>query len=762
MWLLCLLLGTMSASASAAEPPLLPRPAALSVDEGEWPIPASLRVQYLPDDADQVAAADLLQRIVLSLCGRELQLTPTAVGAIRLRRVAAAEGASDEAYRLRVTPGELGNLDIEAATRAGLLRAASSAAQLLCWPGRTRLPALQIDDAPQFRWRGAMLDSARHFQSVDYIKRFLDAMALHRLNVFHWHLTDDQAWRIEIRRYPKLTEVGAWRVPAGAGARDIDPATGEARRYGGYYTQDEVRAVVAHAASLGIEVVPEIEMPGHASAAIAAYPELGAVPGSVPQVPADWGIYANAFTLEEHGFAFLENVLDEVIALFPSPWLHVGGDEVESGQWRASPRGKALLAELPGDEPMRLQTWFTQRIARYLDGRGKRLVGWDEILAPGLPAGALVMSWRGIDGAIAAAQRGHDTILSPWPTLYFDNQQRNAVDEPPGRLRVIALRDVYTFDPLPAAISPAQRRHVLGLQGNLWVEHIRTEQRVSHMGFPRLAALAEVAWSAADRRDYASFLQRLAGFWPHYARLGIDAADSAFAVEAALAPGADGQLQVTLQAQENVGDIHYSLDGTQPGSESPRYAGPLQLPVGSTLRAVQIVDGRALGAVRDVALEAVALQTRRSRELARCSEGIDLALEDDYPPQGERAVFALDIQNPCWIWKQADLRAPVELLAEVGQVPFNFQIGAAREAIRFPRPRYRGGELRVYAGHCEGEPLAVLPLGSAHQHAGISRLAPVLLPQRAAPVDLCFRFAQPQLEPLWAIDRLQLHRVSAR
>ena len=760
---LCAALAFAAVPALATEPPLVPRPAQVTPEPGEWPIPATLRVQFVPDDPDATAAAHWLQTLTRQLCGRELRLTPTAQGDIRLhRRTAetaetAETGDAAEAYRLNVIAGPVGGgLHLEASHRAGLLHAAGSAAQLLCWPGREALPAMRIADAPQFRWRGAMLDSARHMPSVDYIKRFLDAMALHKLNVLHWHLTDDQAWRIQITRYPRLTEVGAWRVPAGAGERDIDPATGQPRRYGGFYTQDQVRDVVAYAAARGIEVVPEIEMPGHASAAIAAYPELAALAGSVDRVPADWGIYDNAFTLEEHGFEFLQNVLDEVIELFPSPWLHVGGDEVAPVQWQASERGKALLAQLPGDDPMRVQTWFTQRIARYLDSRGKRLIGWDEILAPGLPPRAVVMSWRGIEGAIEAARQGHDTILSPWPTLYLDNQQRDAVDEPPGRLRVIALREVYGFDPLPAAIAPEQRHHVLGMQANLWAEHIRTEARVSHMGFPRLAAVAEVAWTPAARRDYAGFLHRLAGFWPHYAAAGIAAADSAFAVQATLDTGDEGRLRVSLASQEPPGAIHYTLDGSTPDAASPRYATPLELPAGGRLRAVQVVDGRAIGAVRETALDPAALRQRHSRELARCSEGIDLALEDDYPPQGERAVFAFNIQHPCWVWKQADLRTPARLLAYVGQVPFNFQIGAARDAIVFPKPRYQGGELLVFEATCEGEPLARLPLGSAHHHDGVIRLAPARLPQRGAPVDLCFRFAQSRLEPLWAIDRLEL------
>ena len=738
------------ALASEAEPPLIPRPAELAFVTGEFDHSGDLAIGIDADDPGSLTAAEWLIDLSSKLCGRRLRITD-GEAAIRIGRHA---GADDESYRLDV--GESG-LQLSASGARGQIHAATSAAQLLCWPGRKTLPALRIVDRPQFGWRGAMLDSARHMQSLDYIRRFIDAMALHKLNVLHWHLTDDQGWRLEIKRYPKLTEVGGFRVPAGAGARDIDPDTGEARRYGGWYTQNEARALIAYAAARGIQILPEIDVPGHANAAIAAYPELATLPPAKPGVvPADWGIYPETFTLEDHGFTFFEHVLDEVMALFPAPWIHVGGDEVSTAHWEQSARGRELLAELPGEDPHRLQTWYTQRIARHVESRGKRLIGWDEILTPGMPENAVVMSWRGIDGAIAAAQQGHDAILSPWPTLYLDNRQSDLVDEPPGRLRTIGLADVYAFDPHPSALTENQLSHLLGIQANIWTEHIRTEARVSHMGFPRLAALAELGWTAGPRRDYAQFVERLAGLFPHYARLGIEAADSEFAVRIEQSPAASGAIEVRLSAAQQPGSLHYRLDGRPADAGAPTYTEPFTVAAGYRISAVQVLDGRPLGTPREALLDPRAALRRSSRELALCSDGIALGLEDDAPARGNRAVFALDIQNPCWRWEKVDLSQPMRLRARVGQLPFNFQIGAAREAIRFPKPRYQGGELLVFLDSCEGEPAARLPLGSAHATDALSTLATASLPQRETPTTLCLRFAQSQLEPLWALDQLEL------
>jgi len=668
------------ATPAAEAPAVVPNPSSIVRTQGEFRVTGATLV--LADAGDAAALrvarnfADLVRRTQrLDLAVAEGAARP---GAIHFHR--ARDDGAPEAYRLRAaTTG----ISIEAAGDAGLAHGSTTLWQLMSPAGgEAVVPAVAIEDAPRFRWRGVMLDSARHFQSPEFIRAFLDWMALHKLNVMHWHLTDDQAWRLEVRKYPRLVEVGAWRVPAGAAAQaDIDLATGNPRLYGGYYSQETVRALVAYAAERGITIVPEIEMPGHATAAIVAYPQLGATSQPPSVVPADWGIYANVYSLEETTFGFAEDVLTEVMALFPSPWIHAGGDEVERRQWAETPRAQARLREL-GIDAAHAQSYFTQRVGRFLESRGRRLVGWDEILEPGLTPGAVVMSWRGVDGAVAAAAKGHDTVVAAHPTLYFDNRQGASPEEPPGRGRIVSLEDVYRFEPLPSAIVGEAARHVLGIQANVWTEHIRTEARVAWMTFPRAAAVAELGWSQPARRDWDDFRRRLSVLEARYASVGLVAAHGF----AARAPGL----------------------------------------------------------------------TRKSQEMRLCSEDIALSLEDDAPLAGPRAVFLMDVQNPCWIFPQAPLDRARALVASVGQVPFNFQIGDDVKKIRFPRPQTPEGELEVRVDSCEGELIARIPLASAAANPAVTTLPPAPIAARPGSHDLCLRFAQPALEPMWAIESLRI------
>ena len=587
-----------------------------------------------------------------------------------------------EGYALSVTPG---GARITARTPAGLLYGGVTLWQLITLRapqgGVVGIPAIEIRDAPRFAWRGLMLDSARHYQSPEYIKRFIDSMALHKLNTLHWHLTDDQAWRLEIKKYPKLTSVGAWRVPEGQAARaNIDPKTGRPRLYGGFYTQQQARDIVAYAAARAIRVVPEIEMPGHASAAIVAYPELG-VPGNpLKAVPSDWGVYENLYNVEETTFAFLENVMSEVMDVFPGEYIHVGGDEAVKPQWEKSPRIQARMKELGVKDAHALQGYFIQRIGKFLEAHQRRLIGWDEILEGGIPPDATVMSWRGVDGAIAAARAGHDTVLSPAPDLYFDHWQ-SAGDLSPGRSNTLSLEMVYRFSPLPASIPDEQRSHILGLQANLWTELMRTEKRVDYQLFPRIAALAEVAWSAPARIDWADFQRRLDPQLRRYDRAGI------------------------VWARE-----------TQVNPQPTR---------------------------------------RLSHDLEQCGDGYLLSLEDDAPIDSERAVFLVNISNPCWIWRGAELDDVKSLHATVGQIPFNFQIGADAQKIPLPRPASRDGELEVRLDGCTGKPAATASLSPAVSNYGLTALPPIAL-NASGKHDLCFMFTRSKLDPIWVIGSLEL------
>jgi hexosaminidase len=674
------------------QPALIPAPANLVLHHGSLTLRdgAVLSVEG-SDEARQIAQRFAGQ--VQQIGGPRLHLlAPQDAGAddaavLRFSVDANAPAAAAEGYSLEI---DSSGARLRARDPRGLAHGSTTLWQLIAGAGtakgRVTVPALAIDDAPRFAWRGLMLDSARHYQSPEFIERFIDWMALHKLNVLHWHLTDDQGWRLEIRKYPKLTSIGAWRVPAGrAAAADIDPATGRPRVYGGYYTQDTVRRIVRYAADRGIAIVPEIDMPGHATATIAAYPALGVNGSGSATVPADWGIYPNLFNVEDATFTFLEDVLREVMELFPGQYIHVGGDEAVKDQWKSSPQVQQRMRERGIADEHALQSYFVQRVGRFLAANGRRLIGWDEILEGGLAPDATVMSWRGIDGALAAAAAGHDAVLSPWPVLYFDNRQGTGTTEPPGRGRVIDLETVYRFDPMPPALPPEQRRHVLGLQGNLWTEHIRTEDRLQWMAFPRAAAVAEVGWSPAERLDYVDFHDRLTRARGWYQAVGLKAADSSFRAVAVPPPN-----------------------------------------------------------------------QRRSQELATCADKLVLNLEDDAPLAGTRAVFLVDIMQPCWIYERADLAQVTQIAASVGQFPFNFQIGADRDAIRLRQPATAEGELEIRLDDCDGELIASMPLAPAVASDTVTRLPPAAIQPRDGTHDLCLTFTGGGIDPMWAIDSIEL------
>jgi hexosaminidase len=655
-----------------------------------------------------------------------------------------AAGHGAEGYRLEIAPG---GVRIAATSGAGMFYGAVTLSQLVPVGsgGAVRVPAQVIQDAPAYAWRGMMLDSARHFQSPEFVRSMIDWMALHKLNVLHWHLTDDQGWRIEIRKYPRLAEVGACRVPATAGEKRPAP-------YCGFYTQAQVRDIVAYAATRHVQVVPEIEMPGHAQAPIAAYPELGALSGAAPPVSSSWGVHSYLFNVEPSTFTVLENVLSEVMELFPGRYIHVGGDEAVKDQWKASANVQARAAALGITDPEALQTWFMQQIGRFLERNGRRLVGWDEILQPGLPSNAMVMSWRGVAGAHAAAVAGNDTVLSPWPTLYFDNRQSALPSEPPGRMRVISLEDVYRFEPRDSTLTEAQQKHVLGLQGNVWTEHIRTEERVQLMALPRAAAVAEVGWTSRERRNWADFLQRLAPTFARYRAMGVTYSDSVFAVDGRVEQ-AGAEMRVALANQARFGDIRYTTDGTEPTVRSRAYSVPLQLPSrAQQLRAATFVGDERVSSVWSRKLDAAALARRSSRELDLCSEGIPLLLEPDAFGEGERPLFAIDIMNPCWIYRGVDLARGARLVASVGRLPFNFELGADAQKIRVGDARSVQGDLEIRTGGCDGSPAATLPLPSMPADKLVVPLPEVRLPAQPGRHDVCLRFARPRLDPIWAID----------
>jgi hexosaminidase len=726
LWLLA------SAAAAAPVPALLPTPASIAMAEGGFVLDDRATIATTTDAGQANAAArlsDLMrtQKVTLTRRGRG----PT----IRFERVA---GLPADGYRL-VTNDE--GATITASDDGGLLYGAVSLWQLATQDPGHHVPAVTIEDAPRFAWRGLMLDSARHYQSPAYVRRLIDWMAVNKLNRLHWHLVDDQGWRIEIRKYPKLTQVSGWRTPASA------PGAPELPRTGGFYRQAEIRAIVAYAAARGITIVPEIEMPGHAVAAIRAYPALGTGVPLPEGVWSDWGVFPWLYNVEEPTFGFLQDVLDEVMALFPSPWIHLGGDEATKDQWKASPAVQARIKALGLKDEEALQGWFMARMGRYLADHGRKMIGWDEILEGGVPADATIMSWRGIDGAITAAKAGHDTILSPAPILYLDNRQGTGPEEPPGRGNLITLEKVLAFDPIPNAIAPEQRKHVIGVQANLWTEHVRTEDRAAWMHFPRALAVAELGW-AKERSSLATFVPQVVAQLDRMARLGLKPADSLFAVTASIDTG-----WVSLTNQAGL-PIHVTRDGSPPTAASPLYTGPLPYQAPVRVRAASVLGDRVLPGAFDRIVDARSALLRTSRDLESCQQGAILDLEDDYPAAGPRAHFLVDITRPCWIWRAAPAQRAASIAITVGQVPFNFQIGADREKISFGPPTTPAGEFEVRRGSCDGPVVATLPLAPAVPNPGVTRLTAPLAPMTAG--DLCFTYTARGPDPLWAIDSVEL------
>ncbi len=680
-----------TAPATSQPPSLIPQPELVEPKPGIFRLRDGAALIVDSRNAEAAGIARRFADLLAETRGIHLDVRPFGSGAERNAIVfsldaRAANVPSGEGYDLAVDPERI--LLIAREPR-GLFYGGVTLWQLLSADttkvARLDVPQVHIADAPRFAWRGAMLDSARHFQSPAFVKRFIDQLALLKLNTLHWHLTDDQGWRIEIRRYPKLTSVGAWRRPAGAAGTD---ASGQPVRYGGYYTQDEIRDIVRYASERNVTIVPEIDMPGHMQAAIAAYPELGSL-GDTPVVSPAWGVHTYLVNTDETTLAFLDNVLDEVAELFPGPYVHIGGDEAVKDQWKASSRVQTRMHALGLANENALQGWFVGEIARHLATRGKRVVGWDEILDSGVPLDAIVMSWRGTKGGIEAARAGHDVVMAPDPDLYLDHLQSDAPDEPPGRPSLRTLADIYAFDPVAPDMTPEVASRVLGAEAALWTEHMRTEERVEHAAFPRLDALAEVLWSPKSARAWNGFVARLGPEILRQRTLGVHLADIA------------------------------------DNARTPEYMFKSAL-------------------------------TRKSSELKPCSGKLRLRLEDDAPAEGPRAIFDVDLFDPCWLFEHAPLDGIGGVAIDVGQIPYNFELAHDITGIvPRPLPASPSGELLVKLDGCKGTTLATIPLDAAARNPAITTLTASWPPLDGAH-DLCFVFAYRGHDPLWAIDRVRL------
>jgi hexosaminidase len=497
---------------------IIPKPAQMTVQNGSFQLTAETTIVA---DEGALPEARRLIRQLQPATGFPLEIKTARAGSgpiIELKTDPSLNRLGVEGYRLTVTPRLV---SIVAPQPPGLFYAGQSLMELL--PPQIfqvtkvsgvdwTIPYVQIEDYPRFQWRGGLLDTSRHFMPIEFVKKFIDLLALHKMNTFHWHLTDDQGWRLEIKKYPKLTEVGAWRKETVVGNMEDKPQKDlkfDGTPHGGFYTQDDAREIVEYARVRHMNVVPEIEMPGHAQAAIAAYPELGNT-GQKLEVFTQWGVNENIFNPKESTITFLQDVLTEVMELFPSPYIHTGGDEAVKIQWKASPVAQARLKELKLKDEEELQGYFTRRMDEFLNSKGRRLVGWDEILEGGLAPNATVMSWRGEKGGIDAAKAGHNVVMTPTDYTYFDYYQSKDTNKEPLAIgSYLPLQVVYNYEPIPKEIPREYAKHVLGSQGQVWTEYIPNPKQVEYMAYPRLTALSEVTWTPPEKKDYSDFLGRL-------------------------------------------------------------------------------------------------------------------------------------------------------------------------------------------------------------------------------------------------------------
>lgn len=749
--------GVIVWSSNRAETPpaqlaVIPAPAEIQLTDGFYAVTGSVVSPVGEPDGTENSVEMLFRETVFTYTG--MHLSSDGPASIRFMKDDKIEGA--EAYTIDVSTT---GVSVKASTDAGLFYGGMTLAQML--DGGTKgelalLPCGTINDRPRLAWRGVMLDVARHFRSKEFVLKFLDWMAAHKLNVFHWHLTDDQAWRLEIKQYPKLTEVGAWRVPAGdASDANIDPATGKPKLYGGFYTQEDVREILAYAKARFITVMPEIGLPGHATAALAAYPEFGTVPTYTGDL-SDWGIFENTYNLEPETFAFLEGVLDEVLALFPSKFVHIGGDEVATNQWAASEQIEARMEELGIHDVHSIQPYFTRHFADYLAERGRRLIGWDEILEGGSIDNSAIMSWRGTEGGVAAAKLGRQVVMSPSSIYYTDYRQSDSRHEPTGREHIQTLKDVYEFEPVIEELTDEQKAAIIGAQMTVFSEHMRTEERLEHMAFPRILALSETAWSPANAKNFDDFSNRL---MPHMARLkslGLRPADSAFEVRFDVKAGDHHARIVSLSNQLGKGQIRYTLYGEEPTNQSMLYRGPFEATAAQTIKAATFFGASTLSATREQSLGKQSLSVRYSDELTMCSKGLAIKLDDDAPVGGARAALMVDIMKPCWNYENPDLEGVTDIEIDIANLPYNFQIGDLINNVQLLPPQTKDGELVVFEDSCTtGREIARLPLAPAKESHGVTTLRAPLKAETGTS-GLCFHAAAGHYEPLWAIDRVQL------
>ena len=585
---------------------IIPQPLKITPAEGVFTLKPDTKI-IAPNDKDWATAAEYLMFMMVKSTGYHIETqiftqnkpnpSSNVIYFLPDEKIAHAEG-----YQLEVKEG---SILIRARTAAGAFYAVQTLRQLFPAAINSQQPVIEkvawtapccsIQDEPRFAYRGLHLDVGRHFFPVSFIKKYIDVLAVHKLNTFHWHLTDDQGWRIEIKQYPKLQSIAACRDETLLGHYSDAPERYDGVKDCGYYTQEEIKEVVAYAQKRFVTIIPEIEMPGHALAALTAYPELGCTGGPY-KTAQKWGVFDDVFCAgNEETFQFLENVLNEVCALFPGIYVHIGGDECPKTKWEACPKCQKRMEDNKLKDAHELQSYFIHRAEAMLAKHGKKLIGWDEILEGGIAPSATIMSWRGIEGGIAAAKAGHDAIMTPSSDVYFDYYQSDPVTEPLAIGGYLPLEKVYSYEPIPAELSAEEAKHILGAQGNIWTEYMKTSDYVEYMAYPRACALAEVVWSAKSNKNWADFSKRLVTHFTRLDAMGLNYSKAFYDLTASYSNG-----KVSLKGSMPDFALYYTTNGTEPSANSKRYSGPFSLMETSTVKAVVIQKGKAAGKVLSV------------------------------------------------------------------------------------------------------------------------------------------------------------------
>lgn len=592
MGCLLALVAACSSVQQSADYRVVPLPNEITPMEGKaFTLDNRVKILYPEGDADMQRNAGFLAGYVLESTGKTLAVEAGATGSHAIVLRLGLQTENPESYLLEVNEDQV---TITGSSAAGVFYGIQTLRKSLpvAKDAQVVLPPVRVNDAPRFAYRGMMLDVCRHFFSLDSVKRYIDMLALHNINRFHWHLTDDQGWRIEIKKYPQLTQIGSQRketvIGRNSGKYDGIP-------YGGYYTQEEAREIVAYAKDRYITVIPEFEMPGHMQGVLAAFPELGCTGGPY-DVWTQWGVSEDVICAgNDKSLELIKDVLAELIEIFPSEYIHVGGDECPKTRWEKCPKCQAKIRQLGLKDDkehtaeQRLQSYIITEAEKFLNAHGRKIIGWDEILEGGVAPNATVMAWRGAGEGVKAAKMRHDVIMVPTTYFYFDYYQTNILDEEPLAIGgYVPIEKVYSFEPYQKELTAEENKHIIGLQANLWTEYITSFRHVEYMVLPRMAALSEIQWTQPQFKDYGDFLERMPKMFDIYDIYGYNYARHLFDVKANFLPDtAAGTLTVTLSTLDGA-NIHYTLDGTKPSANSPKYTGPLTLKENCTFKAAAI------------------------------------------------------------------------------------------------------------------------------------------------------------------------------